>query len=56
MGMSYFRASDHQIVRNIGAGQVVKVDRYPFPVMKLVGKMLDGEEAIAGLEQKCRFK
>jgi len=56
MGRSYFRASDHQIVRNIGAGQVVKVDDYPFPVMKLVGKMLDGEEAIAGLEPKCVFK
>jgi len=56
MGRSYFRASDHQIIRNIGAGQVVKVDEYPFPVMKLVGKLLDGEEAIAGLEQKCKFK
>lgn len=56
MGRSYFRASDHQIVRNIGAGQVVKVDDYPFPVMKLVGKMLNGEEAIAGVEQKCMYK
>jgi branched-chain amino acid transport system substrate-binding protein len=56
MGRSYFRASDHQISRNIGAGQVVKVDEYPFPVMKLVGKLLDGEEAIAGLEQKCKCK
>lgn len=56
MGRSYFRASDHQIVRHIGAGQVVKVDKYPFPVMKLVGKRLKGEEAIAGIEQRCMFK
>jgi branched-chain amino acid transport system substrate-binding protein len=56
MGRSYFRASDHQIIRNIGAGQVVKVEEYPFPVMKVVGKLLNGEEAIAGLEVKCRFK
>ncbi|MBW2121405.1 MAG: ABC transporter substrate-binding protein, partial [Deltaproteobacteria bacterium] len=56
MGRSYFRASDHQIIRNIGAGQVVKVKDYPFPVMKLVGKMLNGKEAIAGIEQKCRFQ
>jgi branched-chain amino acid transport system substrate-binding protein len=56
MGKSYFRAGDHQIIRNIGAGEVVKVDEYPFPVMKLVGKLLDGEEAIAGLEQKCKCK
>jgi branched-chain amino acid transport system substrate-binding protein len=56
MGSSYFRASDHQIIRNIGAGQVVQVDAYPFPVMKLVGDMLDGEEAIAGADQKCTFK
>ncbi len=56
MGRSYFRASDHQIVRHIGAGQVVKVDKYPFPVMKLVGKRLKGEEAIAGIKQRCSFK
>jgi len=56
MGRSYFRASDHQIIRNIGAGQVVKVEEYSFPVMKVVGKMLNGEEAIAGIEQKCGFK
>ncbi len=56
MGRSYFRASDHQIIRNIGAGQVVRVDDYPFPVMKLVGKMLDGKEAIAGIEQRCMFE
>ncbi len=56
MGMSYFRASDHQIVRNIAAGQIVKVPEYPFPVAKQIGKMLKGEEAIAGIEQKCGFK
>jgi branched-chain amino acid transport system substrate-binding protein len=56
MGKSYFRASDHQIVRDIGAGQIVKVDEYPFPVMKLVGQALNGEEAIAGVEQKCMFE
>ncbi len=56
MGTSYFRAFDHQIVRDIGAGQVVKVDGYPFPVMKLVGRMLNGEEAIAGIEERCVFK
>lgn len=56
MGRSYFRVADHQIIRNIGAGQVVKVDDYPFPVMKLVGKMLNGEEAIAGVDQKCVFE
>jgi branched-chain amino acid transport system substrate-binding protein len=32
MGRSYFRASDHQIVRNIAAGQIAKVPEYPFPV------------------------
>jgi branched-chain amino acid transport system substrate-binding protein len=53
MGRSYFRASDHQIVRNIGAGQFVRVPQYPFPVAK---QMMDGEEAIAGIEQKCKFK
>jgi ABC-type branched-subunit amino acid transport system substrate-binding protein len=51
MGRSYFRASDHQIVRNL-----VQVDEYRFPVQKQLGKMLDGKEAIAGIEQKCRFK
>jgi branched-chain amino acid transport system substrate-binding protein len=56
MGRSYFRASDHQLVRNIAAGQIVRVPEYPFPVAKQVGKMLDGEEAIAGIEQKCMFK
>jgi branched-chain amino acid transport system substrate-binding protein len=56
MGRSYFRASDHQIVRNIAAGQFVKVPEYPFPVAKQIGKMIDGEEAIAGIEQKCKFK
>ena len=56
MGRSYFRASDHQIVRNIAAGQIVKVPEYPFPVAKQIGKMLDGEEAIAGIEQKCKCK
>jgi branched-chain amino acid transport system substrate-binding protein len=56
MGRSYFRASDHQIVRNIAAGQFVKVPEYPFPVEKQIGKMIDSEEAIAGIEQKCKFK
>jgi len=56
MGRSYFRASDHQIVRNIAAGQIAKVPEYPFPVAKQVGKMIDGEEAIAGIEVKCKFK
>jgi branched-chain amino acid transport system substrate-binding protein len=56
MGRSYIRASDHQIVRNIAAGQFVKVPEYPFPVEKQMGKMLNGEEAIAGVEEKCRFK
>ncbi len=56
MGRSYFRAIDHQIVRNIAAGQFVKVPEYPFPVEKQIGLMLNGEEAIAGIEQKCRFK
>jgi len=56
MGRSYFRASDHQIVRNIAAGQIVNVPEYPFPVEKQIGKMIDGEEAIAGIEEKCRFK
>lgn len=56
MGKSYFRASDHQIIRNIAAGQIVKVPEYPFPVEKQVGKMLGGEEAIAGIDQKCLFK
>ncbi len=56
MGRSYFRASDHQIVRNIAAGQIVKVPEYPFPVAKQVGKMLKGKEAIAGIEVKSRFK
>ncbi len=56
MGRSHFRASDHQIVRNIAAGQIVKVPEYPFPVAKQVGKMLKGEDAIAGIEVKCKFK
>ena len=56
MGRSYFRASDHQIVRNSAAGQIVKVPEYPFPVAKQVGKMLKGKEAIAGIEVKSRFK
>jgi branched-chain amino acid transport system substrate-binding protein len=56
MGKSYFRATDHQIVRNIAAGQIVSVSEYPFPVEKQRGKMIDGEEAIAGLEQKCKCK
>jgi branched-chain amino acid transport system substrate-binding protein len=56
MGRSYFRASDHQIVRDIAAGQIIKVPEYPFPVEKQTGKMIDGEEAIAGTEQKCVFK
>jgi branched-chain amino acid transport system substrate-binding protein len=56
MGRSYFRTSDHQIIRDIGAGQVAKVDDYPFPVMRLVGTMLDGKEAIAGIEQNCIFQ
>jgi len=56
MGRSYFRASDHQIVRNIAAGQIVKVPEYPFPVAKQVGKMLKGTEAISGIEVKSRFK
>ncbi len=56
MGRSYFRASDRQIVRNIAAGQIVKVPEYAFPVEKQIGKMIDGEEAIAGIEQKCVFK
>jgi len=56
MGRSYFRAGDHQIVRNIAAGQIVKVPEYPFPVAKQIGKMLNGEEAIARIEQKCFFK
>ena len=55
MGRSYFRASDHQIVRNIAAGQIVKDPKYPFPVEKQIGKMLKGKEAIAGIGQKCRF-
>jgi branched-chain amino acid transport system substrate-binding protein len=56
MGRSYFRASDHQIIRNIAAGQLVKSPEYPFPVAKQIGKMMDGEEAIAGADQKCIFK
>jgi len=56
MGSSFFRVSDHQIVRDIGAGQVVKVDGYPFPVMRLIGQPLNGEEAIAGVDQKCLFE
>jgi branched-chain amino acid transport system substrate-binding protein len=56
MGRSYFRASDHQIVRNIAAGQIVKVPEYPFPVEKQIGKVINGEEAIAGIEVKCKFK
>jgi branched-chain amino acid transport system substrate-binding protein len=56
MGRSYFRASDHQMVRNIAAGQFIKVPEYPFPVAKQIGKMIDGKEAIAGIEQKCIFK
>ncbi len=56
MGRSYFRAADHQIVRNIAAGQFVKVPEYPFPVEKQVGNMIDGEEAIAGIEVKSKFK
>ena len=54
MGSSYFRCIDHQIVRDIGAGQVVRVEEYPFPVERQIGDMLDGEEAIAGIEQKCK--
>ncbi len=56
MGRSYFRASDHQIIRNIAAGQIVKSPDFPFPVEKQIGKMLDGEEGIAGIEQKCNFE
>ncbi|MHC4457811.1 MAG: ABC transporter substrate-binding protein [Planctomycetota bacterium] len=56
MGKSYFRASDHQIVRNIAAGKIVKVAEYPFPVEKQIGKMIKGAEAIMGIEQKCKFK
>ncbi len=55
MGRSYFRASDHQMIRNIAAGQIVKAPEYPFPVEKQIGKMINGEEAIAGIEQKCKF-
>jgi len=54
MGESYFRCFDHQIVRDIGAGKIVKVEGYPFPVEQQVGDMLPGEEAIAGIEIKCK--
>ncbi len=56
MGRSYFRASDHQIVRKIAAGQIVSKPEYPFPVEEQRGRMIDDEEAIAGLDLKCRFK
>lgn len=55
MGESYFRAVDHQIVRDIGAGRIVTSEQYPFPVEQQFGEMLDGEEAIAGIEQKCNL-
>ena len=42
--------------RNSPAGQIVKVPEYPFPVEKQTGKMINGEEAIGGIEQKCVFK
>jgi ABC-type branched-subunit amino acid transport system substrate-binding protein len=54
MGDSYFRAVDHQIVRDIGAGKIVKVEEYPFPVEQQIGDMVDGQDAIAGIDIKCR--
>jgi len=64
MGESYFRCIDHQIVRDIGAGQIVKGGQFvvqksvfnvTFPVEKQL-VLLSGAEAIAGLEpfQKCK--
>jgi len=53
MGLSHFRAVDHQIVRDIGAGRLVKVPDYDFPVEELIGEMTPGEEAIAGIDIKC---
>lgn len=55
MGLSYFRSIDHQIVRDIGAGRIVKSEQYPFPVEQQFGEMIDGEDAIAGIEQKCNL-
>lgn len=53
MGDSYFRCIDHQIVRDIGAGKIIKAAEYSFPVEWQIGDMVPGEEAIAGIEQKC---
>ena len=55
MGVSYFRAIDHQIVRDIGAGQIINVSQYPFPSEKQLGSMVPGKQAIAGIEQKCKL-
>jgi hypothetical protein len=54
MGVSYFRCIDHQIVRDMGAGKLIKVPEYPFPVEQLIGDMVPGEELIAGIEIKCK--
>lgn len=53
MGLSYFRAVDHQIVRDIGAGRLTKVPEYDFPVEELIGDLTPGEQAIAGIDVKC---
>jgi len=66
MGESYFRAIDHQIVRDIAAGVIVPGGTFKvgestftatFPIEKQL-VLLNGEEAIAGVEQfaKCTFK
>jgi ABC-type branched-subunit amino acid transport system substrate-binding protein len=55
MGESYFRCVDHQIVRDIGAGRIVQVKEYPFPVEAQIGERVPGKEALAGIEQKCKL-
>jgi branched-chain amino acid transport system substrate-binding protein len=55
MGLSYFRSVDHQIVRDVGAGKLVKVGDYAFPVEQQLGEMIDGEDAISGIEMMCNL-
>jgi len=53
MGEAYFRCIDHQIVRDIGAGRIVKVPEYDFPVEEELVR-LSGEEALSGIGQNCK--
>jgi hypothetical protein len=55
MGESYLRCVDHQMVRDIGAGKIVQVKEYPFPVEARIGECVPGKEALAGIEQKCKL-